>query len=548
MDCGIGHGHQLGRTRVRCLGLRCRPNNTEVVRIDFSTPGNPVVTSLPQTGLQGAPTVDADSLLLVAVGDGDGSSVRVFNANTWAVVASVTTGLNAVTSVAISGQLALAASWEDSLVATVPIDGSPSQSLAVDLGPGLTAELNGTMGVCGELFATRIVLIDLSGSAPILLGGPVNTQLQTVTTLGINPGTPVTPEPQIVVTPASLDFGTARVNTAAVRTVTLENSGTAPLSVVGLKTSISQYVASPSGTLAAIPPGNSVAVQVTFNPTAVQPYPATLTMRTNDPLHPIVAVPLSGRGSMDNGTFESDIAAIPAVVAAGTQGAAGVNATSDTGTGISGTQTSPTGNTITDAGVFGSSLASDGQGVYGQANNGTGAFGVWGQSSDGIGVYAESGSRIGLYAESGSGIDPGSSSGPAVYALCDTDGDGVLAQSFSGIAVHAVGGGASVGTSPPVTQAGIFADGGSGPGGVFQSENAAQLNLVPSSTPLQDSPLFENGQTGDLYLYSVVSGATRSGTSTYETILWLCISPAVPAQGATAIWAQVQLGDIAASG
>jgi hypothetical protein len=171
------------------------PNNTEVVRIDFSTPGNPVVTSLPQTGLQGAPTVDADSLLLVAVGDGDGSSVRVFNANTWAVVASITTGLFPVTSVAISGQLALAASQEDSRVATVPIDGSPSQPLAVGLGPGLTAELNGTMGVCGELFATRIVLINLSGSAPVLLGGPVNTQLQTVTTLGINPSATSSPTP-----------------------------------------------------------------------------------------------------------------------------------------------------------------------------------------------------------------------------------------------------------------------------------------------------------------------------------------------------------------
>lgn len=78
--------------------------------------------------------------------------------------------------------------------------------------------------------------------------------------------------------------------------MTLKNTGTAPLDVTALKTSITQYVASPAGTFAAIAPGHSQTVQVTFRPTAVQPYAATLTMTTNDPTHPTVSIPLSGSG------------------------------------------------------------------------------------------------------------------------------------------------------------------------------------------------------------------------------------------------------------
>ena len=380
-------------------------------------------------------------------------------------MASVTTGLFPVTSVAISGQLALAASWEDSLVATVPIYGSPSQSLAVGLGPGLTAALNGTMGVCGELLATRIVLIDLSGPMPILLGGPVNTQLQTVTTLGINPsatstlppGPPVTHEPQIVVTPASLDFGAARVNAAAVRTVTLENSGTAPLSVVGLKTSISQYVASPSGTLAAIPPGNRVTVQVTFKPTAVQSYPATLTMMTNDPEHRSVTVPMSGTGLMNNAQFDSDNPNVPAVRGTGTDGATG---------------------------------------VYGTSDRSIGVFGA----SESFGVEGLGGISSGLYGSSG---------------VVGFSGGGVGVQGISE----------------------------SGTGGGFASGSGAQLRLVPSSTPLEQTPLMQTGQVGDLYLFSGLEEVGTSGTYDLTTILWLWIYPASGQLGSQAMWASVQLGD-----
>jgi hypothetical protein len=56
-------------------------------------------------------------------------------------------------------------------------------------------------------------------------------------------------------------------------------------------------------------------VQVTFTPTAVQSYPAALTMTTNDPSHPSVSIPMTGSGgqaaaawtpaSLDFGTVET---------------------------------------------------------------------------------------------------------------------------------------------------------------------------------------------------------------------------------------------------
>ena len=71
----------------------------------------------------------------------------------------------------------------------------------------------------------------------------------------------MTPEPQVTVTPASLSFGAVRVNTPSpALAVGLKNTGTAPLQVTTVKTSIPQYTAAPSGTLPAIAPGHTATV------------------------------------------------------------------------------------------------------------------------------------------------------------------------------------------------------------------------------------------------------------------------------------------------
>jgi hypothetical protein len=88
---------------------------------------------------------------------------------------------------------------------------------------------------------------------------------------------------------------------------------------------------------------------------------------------------------------------------------------------------------------------------------------------------------------------------------------------------------------------GVFGTSQSGRGGVFQATNAAQLRLIPSTIPLEDNLLLlQNGQPGDLYLFSVSAESGTTGTYHYNTVLWLCIAPASP--DAQATWAQIELG------
>ena len=178
-------------------------------------------------------------------------------------------------------------------------------------------------------------------------------------------------------------------------------------------------------------------------------------------------------------------------------------------------------------GVVGNSIAANG--VVGESQS-PAASGVWGNNTGG-------GTGVAGSSTTGVGVGGSSTGGNAVTGQC-------ASPTASGVWGNNTGGGTGVAGSS-TTGVGVGGSSTSGTGGVFQSQTGAPLQLMPSSTPLQDSPVFESGQTGDLYLYSVVSEVNRAGTSIYETILWLCISPAVTGQ--TAIWAQVQLGDIAAS-
>jgi hypothetical protein len=67
--------------------------------------------------------------------------------------------------------------------------------------------------------------------------------------------------------------------------------------------------------------------------------------------------------------------------------------------------------------------------------------------------------------------------------------------------------------------------------------------LVPSSTPIEQTSLMQTGQVGDLYLFSVATEVGTTGTYQFNTILWLCVSPAWQHIDNQALWAQVQLGD-----
>ncbi len=104
------------------------------------------------------------------------------------------------------------------------------------------------------------------------------------------------PQPQIQVSPTSLDFG--RVNTGATKqlTFTVGNAGTAGLTVQSItKTSALFTISSPAVPFT-VAPGAQQTVTVTFSPTAAGVVSDTLTLACNDPAHPTVTVAVTGEG------------------------------------------------------------------------------------------------------------------------------------------------------------------------------------------------------------------------------------------------------------
>ena len=176
-----------------------------------------------------------------------------------------------------------------------------------------------------------------------------------------------------------------------------------------------------------------------------------------------------------------------------------------------------------------------------------GVLGVGGSNSVGVVGRAGAGTADGVQ-----GFGSGTFSGVAGFGDPSSSGTGVFGQGRGNGAPGVRGIGAGGPNTTPSGAVGVYGQGGPGSAGVagtgavggsFGSDsNGPQLHLVPSSTRLEDnSSLLNNGQVGDLYLYSQAQEVGTTGTYDYTTILWLCIAPKVP--NGQALWAQVQLGD-----
>jgi hypothetical protein len=104
--------------------------------------------------------------------------------------------------------------------------------------------------------------------------------------------------PDLVVEPASLDFGPLALDCATEQLVTLTNVGDAQLVVEDVTLAGVDVAAfSELGEPMAIAPGDSRRVRVTFTASQVAAYAAQLDVRSNDPDTPTVAVPLAGEGA-----------------------------------------------------------------------------------------------------------------------------------------------------------------------------------------------------------------------------------------------------------
>ena len=106
----------------------------------------------------------------------------------------------------------------------------------------------------------------------------------------------VTGAPDIVVSPAALDFGARFTGARDTLALTVENAGVDPLGVTGLHTDRSDFVVAPAAFT--LLPGEATTFPVVFEPSQVADIPGTLTIASNDPDHPLTTVALHGVGSV----------------------------------------------------------------------------------------------------------------------------------------------------------------------------------------------------------------------------------------------------------
>lgn len=107
-----------------------------------------------------------------------------------------------------------------------------------------------------------------------------------------------TPEPNIAVTPASYDYGNVYIGNSAARSFTIHNTGSATLEVSAASltgTNAGEFGISAGGPFS-IAPGDSQAVEITFNPATAGAKSAIWRVQSNDPDQGILDAPLSGTG------------------------------------------------------------------------------------------------------------------------------------------------------------------------------------------------------------------------------------------------------------
>lgn len=150
----------------------------------------------------------------------------------------------------------------------------------------------------GELASLTVKIVGASGTAPLAL---VNVSMSdasggAVEPAALNDGTVTitVAEPDISVSPTSLDFGNVAVSSSRNRTLTISNVGNAPLTVDSITSDNTAFtIVSPTfpQTIAA---GSSVNVTVRFSCTDLGNQTGDLTVSSNDPDEGTVTVPVSG--------------------------------------------------------------------------------------------------------------------------------------------------------------------------------------------------------------------------------------------------------------
>jgi hypothetical protein len=108
--------------------------------------------------------------------------------------------------------------------------------------------------------------------------------------------TEITPQPQLVVSTASLDAGSATVGSKTTSNITVSNSGTADLTISTLTVAGAPFSVLGIATPATLPAGQSAALSVVYAPTVTGTDSGSITISSNDPASPKTIL-LSGTGT-----------------------------------------------------------------------------------------------------------------------------------------------------------------------------------------------------------------------------------------------------------
>jgi uncharacterized protein (TIGR03437 family) len=96
--------------------------------------------------------------------------------------------------------------------------------------------------------------------------------------------------------PTLLNFGSSVVGTPQEQTLTVTNTGNAPLNITGVNSNNAQFTLAPLTLPLVVPAGGQAQVAVRFTAASAGAQSGTLTIISNDPLRPSVTVALSGVG------------------------------------------------------------------------------------------------------------------------------------------------------------------------------------------------------------------------------------------------------------
>jgi hypothetical protein len=272
------------------------PNNFECVRVDFTNPNSPVVSTFTPAAISLAPTLDADSgASRILVGDTGGPGLQLLDASQ-TQLQSVNTPVGQVQSASLAFPLAIVASQNSFTAARVNFSSNPGvvTGFNPNLGGGSVTAINGTKAALGAILGTNVALVNLAANPPAVVG-TANSTLASIATLNlVTYNAVVSAGAKITVTPLSLLFAFVKVNTAKSLTLAVSNTGNAPLTVA-IASSNAAVTATPANFT--VNAGNSQTVTVKFQPTAAGAVNGNLTLTTNDPNNPTVSIPFSGTGA-----------------------------------------------------------------------------------------------------------------------------------------------------------------------------------------------------------------------------------------------------------